>query len=577
MGQSSSITNDRTNRFLTPAIISPEPSDFTDEIEVGPLRDYTEDIPDECLASIFQLLNAGDRKRASVVCKRWLRVDGQSRCRLSLNAESEIISYIPSIFTRFDSVAKLSLRCDRKSASLNDEALLMISIRCENLTRLKLRGCCGVTELGIANFAKNCKKLTKFSCCSCNFGVKGINWILKYGTNLEELTVNRLRSGNDWDDLIIPGAAASSLKSICLKDLVDGQCFEPLLVESKKLMTLKVIRCLGEWDNALVKIGNGNGFLTDVHLERLQVSDIGLSAISKCVNIDSLRIVKNPGCSDLGLVSVAENCKKLRKLHIDGWKINRIGDEGLIAVAKQCPELQELVLIGVHVTHLSMAAIASNCQRLERLALCRSGTIGDVEIECVAAKCVELRKLCIKGCAISDVAIGALAWGCPNLVKVKVKKCTGVSSEVLDWFLLEDFGGFGIHVTAEDLLEYLEKEIGPILAAFSDLKFVPDDIPYDSYLEVDDENNKLYERKASAWCLVSYHPHWVKKSLELQDADGSGISSMLSFAWIAADYLARIKIQHRGTKTFTLLSLTGSALDAEIGRMRSQCIGKGQT
>ncbi|CAK7353670.1 unnamed protein product [Dovyalis caffra] len=62
----------------------------------------------------------------------------------------------------------------------------------------------------------------------------------------------------------------------------------------------------------------------------------------------------------------------------------------------------------------------------------------------------------------------------------------------------------------------------------------------------DDEKNKLYERKASAWYQVAYHPHWVKKSLELQDPDGAGNSVMLSFAWIAADYIARIKIRHRG-------------------------------
>ncbi|KAL3566137.1 hypothetical protein D5086_031552 [Populus alba] len=61
----------------------------------------------------------------------------------------------------------------------------------------------------------------------------------------------------------------------------------------------------------------------------------------------------------------------------------------------------------------------------------------------------------------------------------------------------------------------------------------------------DGEKNKLYEQKASAWYQVVYHPHWVKKSLELQDPDGAGTSVMLSFAWIAADYLARIKIRNK--------------------------------
>lgn len=415
------------------AIAGGESVEFAEKIvEEG---DYTDGIPDECLAYIFQFLGSGDRKRCSIVCKRWLRVDGQSRQRLSLDAKSEILASLPSLFTRFDSVTKLSLRCERKSISLNDDALILISIRCQNLTRLKLRGCREVTDLGMATFAQNCKTLKKLSCVSCMFGAKALNAVLDHCTILEELSVNRLRGIRDGAEPIGPGAATSSLKSICLKELVNGQSFEPLVIGSKKLKTLKIIRCLGYWDKVLDMIGNGDGntSLTEIHLERLQVSDKGLSAISKCPNIENLHIVKTPECSNSGLISVAERCKLLRKLHIDGWRTNTINDEGLMAVAKHCLNLQELVLIGLNATHLSLAAIASGCSKLERLALCGSGTIGDAELACIAAKSVALKKLCIKGCPISDIGIEALAWGCPNLVKVKVRKCRAVSGEVVEW------------------------------------------------------------------------------------------------------------------------------------------------
>jgi hypothetical protein len=190
---------------------------------------------------------------------------------------------------------------------------------------------------------------------------------------------------------------------------------------------------LGDWDRVLEMLGNGNRGLTEIHLERIQVTDLGLSAISKCSNLEVLHIVKAPECSNFGLICVAENCKLLRKLHIDGWRTNRIGDEGLIAIATDCPNIQELVLIGVNPTSLSLTAIASNCKKLERLALCGSGTIGDTEFACIAAKCVALKKLCIKGCPISNVGLETLAWGCPNLAKIKVKKCKGVSGEVAEW------------------------------------------------------------------------------------------------------------------------------------------------
>ncbi|XVF17622.1 hypothetical protein REPUB_Repub10bG0139100 [Reevesia pubescens] len=382
MGQSPSAALDRENslsvsdRFSvlsSSGFISSE--EFPDEIATN--LDYTAEIPDECLAYVFQFLGPGDRNRCSRVCKRWLRVDGWSRHRLSLNAQSEILASLPSLFTRFDSVTKLALRCSRKSISLNDEAFVTISIRCQNLTRLKLRGCREISDEGMSAFAQNSKNLKKLSCGSCVFGAKALNSVLDYCKKLEELSVKRLRGIHDGAEPIGPGAAASSLKMICLKELVNE-------------------------------------------------------------------------CSDYGLACIAENCKFLRKLHVDGWRTNRIGDEGLVAVAKYCPNLEELVLIGVNATHLSLSAIAGNCSKLERLALCGSGTIGDTEIACIAAKCTSLKKLCIKGCPISDISIEALASGCPSLMKIKVRKCRGVSGDAGEW-LHEQRGSMVINMDACDI------------------------------------------------------------------------------------------------------------------------------
>ncbi|VVB05115.1 unnamed protein product [Arabis nemorensis] len=419
-------------RLLSPEFVDCESFGFGNVVVVaGGDYDLTGDLPGDCIAHIFQFLNAGDRKRCSLVCKRWLFIDGQNRYRLSLDARAEILPFLSNMFNRFDSVTKLTLRCDRKSLSLSDEALVMVSVRCSNLTRVKLRGCREVTDLGMESFARNCKKLRKLSCCSCNFGTKGLNAILEHCKFLEELSVKRIRGIHESAEPI-QLRSSSSLRSICLKELVNGQVFESL-VASRTLKKLKIIHCLGNWDNVLQMNGVGSSSLTEIHLERLQVSDVGLYAISKYPNVETLHILKTPECSNLGLVRVAERCKLLRKLHIDGWRFKRIGDEGLMAVAKHCLNLQELVLISVNATHKSLSAIALNCGKLERLALCGSGTIGDTEIACIAEKCVALRKFCIKGCPISDVGIKALALGCPKLVKLKVKKCEEVTGEVREW------------------------------------------------------------------------------------------------------------------------------------------------
>ncbi|KAG2311628.1 hypothetical protein Bca52824_023185 [Brassica carinata] len=252
------------------------------------------------------------------------------------------------------------------------------------------------------------QELKKLSCGSCDFGARGLNAVLEHCKVLEELSVKSIRGIHETAEAVRLHSS-SSLRYICLKELVNGQVFESL-VASRTLKKLRIICCLGNWDKVLQVNGDGNSSLTEIHLERLQT----------------------PECS-IGLVCVVERCGLLRKLHIDGWRTKRIGDEGLMALAKHCLLLQELVLIGVDATHASLSAIASNCKKLERLDLCGSSAIGDAEMACIAEKCVALRKFCIKGCPISDVGIKALALGCPNLVKLKVKKCIVVTGDVREW------------------------------------------------------------------------------------------------------------------------------------------------
>jgi RNA-dependent RNA polymerase len=64
--------------------------------------------------------------------------------------------------------------------------------------------------------------------------------------------------------------------------------------------------------------------------------------------------------------------------------------------------------------------------------------------------------------------------------------------------------------------------------------------------EVSGERKDMaYEMKASAWYQVTYHPVWVRRSRELEP-DGT---AKLSFAWIAVDYLARIKMRRRQARS----------------------------
>ncbi|KAL6600473.1 hypothetical protein ACP70R_045273 [Stipagrostis hirtigluma subsp. patula] len=403
--------------------------------------DHTADLPEELLALVFSLLGSGDRKRCSLVCRRWLAAEAASRLRLALDARAPLLSpaALPRLLDRFPAVSKLALKCDRRAESVGDAALALVAARLgPGLRRLKLRALRAVTDDGIAALAARAAGLRKLSVGSCAFGAKGIEAVLRSCASLEELSIKRLRGLADSEPLAVSGPR---LQSLSLKELYNGQCFASLITHSPNLKTLKIIRCSGDWDPVLQAVPR-EALLTELHLEKLQVSDRGVAALC---GLEVLYLAKVPEVTDAGLAAVAARSPRLRKLHVDGWKANRIGDRGLAAVAHKCASLQELVLIGVNLTSASIELIAANCPTLERLALCGSDTFGDAEMACVAAKCAALRKLCIKACPVSDVGMDKLAEGCPRLVKVKVKKCRGVTSECAERLRASRHGALSVN------------------------------------------------------------------------------------------------------------------------------------
>ena len=284
---------------------------------------------------------------------------------------------------------------------------------CPNLTRLKLRFCGRLTDSGMAVFSKNCNKLKEFSCRDCMFSDLGIFELLDNSTQLEVLSIYKL---SNYPEVKAPPnfRAAKSLKVIKLWHVNNERLFEPLIIASKNLTSLKLSCNDGSWDRTLEMIPN-DSCLVEVHLEDVNVSDVGL-------------------------ISVAENCRALKKLCVWG---SEIGDEGLIAVGKHSVNLQELSLIGIDASCVSLKVIATNCQNLVRLYLSRSDTITDVEMICIAEKCIALKILRIEKCnGVSNTGIEAFALGCPNLAKIRVIKCYKVTREVRDWLIARRGGQF---------------------------------------------------------------------------------------------------------------------------------------
>eukprot|EP00252_Welwitschia_mirabilis_P004696 TRINITY_DN14996_c0_g1_i1.p1 TRINITY_DN14996_c0_g1~~TRINITY_DN14996_c0_g1_i1.p1 ORF type:complete len:492 (-),score=76.23 TRINITY_DN14996_c0_g1_i1:788-2263(-) len=393
--------------------------------EVNP-EDFSLNLPDECLALVFQKVGKGDRNSCSLVCRRWYFIEAKGRHRLALMAEQSLFSSLPSLTLRFENVTVLALKCSRKLRSIDDKTLTLVGKSFSSLKKIKLKGCLEVTDLGLESFSLVCSPLKKFSCGSCKFGAKGLNAMLRNCSELEDLSVKRLRRLEGESERIVPGQGR--LSRICLKDLHNGQIFAPLIAGSHSLRTLILSRNTGYWDHLLDNITETLKLLTELQIENMHVGDRCLMSLSRCSRLEVLYMSKVFDITNFGVAALADGCRKLRKLHMDSSKSRRIGDEGLVAIATKCVQLQEIVLLGIDVSVVTLNALAANCPQLERMALCNSDAIGDEALLCISSKFTGLKKLCIKNCAISDVGLAKLATGCPNLIKLKVKRCREVTS-----------------------------------------------------------------------------------------------------------------------------------------------------
>lgn len=394
--------------------------------------DLTLGLPDECLAGVFGKLGCHDRNTCSLVCRRWRAVDSKSRQRLVLLARSDVSPFLPALLCRFSSVSVLSLKCSRKIVSIDDLALSRIPTLLASLKKLKLKGCIDVTDEGLHAFSLHRPLLlTKLSFASCGFGAGGLISLISNCPSLQDLTLKRLRK-LDAQNVPLSFDHPHRLERLCIKDLHNARLFIPLLAASKTLKALVVCRSSGNWDPLLESLQRGGATsVSEIQMENVQMGDPGLVAISaSCPDLEVLYLSRASDCTDDGVSAIANSCRKLRKLHIDAWSrfgSRTIGDDGVLSIATRCSNLQEVVLMGIPVTVGSFNMFASNCPVLERMAICNTDTVGDSELAVIASKFTALKKLCIKNCPISDTGVKAVGEGCPSLVKLKVKRCRGVT------------------------------------------------------------------------------------------------------------------------------------------------------
>ncbi|KAL9250265.1 Transport inhibitor response 1-like protein [Drosera capensis] len=164
------------------------------------------------------------------------------------------------------------------------------------------------------------------------------------------------------------------------------------------------------------------------------VRDEGLEAVgATCKDLVELRVFPIDAredsegfVSELGLLAIAEGCRKLRSIL---YFCQRMTNAVVITMSKNCPELVvfRLCIMGRlrpdHVTNEPMdegfGAIVMNCKKLTRLAV--SGLLTDKAFAYIGKYGKLVRTLSVAFAGDSDMALKFVLEGCSNLQKLEIR------------------------------------------------------------------------------------------------------------------------------------------------------------
>ncbi|KAK9289005.1 hypothetical protein L1049_017476 [Liquidambar formosana] len=164
--------------------------------------------------------------------------------------------------------------------------------------------------------------------------------------------------------------------------------------------------------------------------ESYNLSDLGLTALGEgFIKLEKLSLIWCSNVTSMGLKSIAENCRSLKSLDLQGCYV---GDQGLAAIGECCKKLEDLNLRFCEgLTDRGVVELALGCgNSLKVLGIAACAKITDVSLEAVGSHCKYLESLSLDSEFIHDKGVLAVAQGCP-LLKVLKLQCINVTDEAL--------------------------------------------------------------------------------------------------------------------------------------------------
>ncbi|XWS77266.1 hypothetical protein CRYUN_Cryun01aG0246400 [Craigia yunnanensis] len=392
---------------ITPSASPPSEPDLTpfQSLSFDPTApDYTSLLSDELLLKVFSKLPISQHVSNSLVCKRWLYLNGRLVQSLKITGWSFVTS--GRVFNRFPNLTDLDLvrSCIRmpnnssilvthKTMTVNidtnftpngfleetallpsnavDQGLIMIAEKYPNLQRLVA---IGASEEGLLRIAEECSTLQELElhCCG-DLALKGISGI----KNLQGVKLIGF----------IDGFYNSIISDIGLTLLAQG---------CRRLVKLELCGCEGSYDG-IKAIGQCCQMLEELSLSDHRMDGGWLAGLSFCGNLKTLRlkscksIDKSPGADEhLG------SCATLEELHLHCCQIR--DKQSVKALFLVCENVRDIVLQNCWGLEDDMFGLASICRRVKLLSLEGCSLLTIKGLESVVLSWKELQRLIVMSC-----------------------------------------------------------------------------------------------------------------------------------------------------------------------------------
>ncbi|KAF5480248.1 hypothetical protein F2P56_001011 [Juglans regia] len=386
---SPTINSPQISKTLTPSLSKSDPTLL---------------LPDPLLLKILAELPDSQRKPNSLVCKRWLNLQGRlvrslklldwhflesgrlvfrfpnlthvdlvSGCLVSPRNSGILLSHrvvsvhIGSTFSKTWKVCEDSLL----PAEVIDMGLNVLASGCPNLRKLAV---IGASEVGLLNVAEECSTLQELELHKC--GDDALRSIAAC-TNLQVLKL----VGN------VDGFFSSVLSDIGLTILARG---------CKRLVTLELHGCEGSFDG-IKAIGQCCLMLEELTICDHRMDSGWLAGLSYCENLKTLKFQSCKGIDPSpGPDEYLGCCPALERLHLQKCQLR--DKNSLRALFMLCGAVREMVFQDCWGLDNEMFIFASTCRRVEFLSLDGCSLLTTEGLASVILSWKELRRLRVVSC-----------------------------------------------------------------------------------------------------------------------------------------------------------------------------------